>query len=58
MDLKTQFCKHPNGCLYDSLLQVAKSVKYGVIISAILQLIKSIRALIKGMPQFKKSFTP
>ena len=58
MEAKTQFCKHEHGCLYDALRQSLKQVKYGVIISSILQLLKSIRSLTKGMPAFKKSFTP
>lgn len=55
---KTEFCKHPNGCVYDTLKQVIKQVKYGLIISSILQLLKSLRSLVKGVSQFKKSFTP
>ena len=58
MNDKTVFCKHQNGCLYDALRQSLKQIKYGVIISSILQLIKSLKSLTKGLPHFKKSFTP
>lgn len=58
MDAKTRFCKHPNGCIPDTLKQVLKQVKYGLIISSILQLLKSLRSLTKGFSQLKKSFTP
>lgn len=55
---KTRFCQHENGCIYDAIRQTIKQLKYGVIISSILQLLKSLRALIKGLKHFKKSFTP
>ena len=58
MNLKTVFCKHPNGCLHDALLQALKQIKYGLIISSLLQLIKSLKSILKGWPSFKKSFTP
>lgn len=58
MNHKTRFCKHENGCIYDSLRQALKQVKYGVIISSILQLIKSLKSLTKGFSSLKKSFTP
>ena len=58
MNNKTRFCKHENGCIYDALRQALKQVKYGVIISSILQLIKSLKSLTKGMAGLKKSFTP
>lgn len=58
MNKKTRFCKHENGCLYDTLRQAFKQIKYGVIISTILQLIKSLKAALKGFSQVKKSFTP
>ncbi len=58
MNAKTRFCKHPNGCIYDTIKQVLKQVKYGLIISSILQLLKSLRSLTKGFAQIKKSFTP
>lgn len=58
MDRKTRFCRHENGCLYDALRQAIKQVKYGLIISSILQLIKSLKMIFKGTPAFKKSFTP
>lgn len=58
MDAKTRFCKHPNGCIYDTLKQLIKQVKYGLIISSILQLLKSLRSLTKSFSHIKKSFTP
>lgn len=58
MNAKTRFCKHENGCIPDTLKQVLKQVKYGLIISSILQLLKSLRSLIKGFSHLKKSFTP
>ncbi len=58
MNAKTRFCKHENGCIPDTLRQVLKQVKYGLIISSILQLLKSLRSLIKGFSHLKKSFTP
>lgn len=35
-----------------------KQVKYGLIISSILQLLKSLKSLTKGLANVKKSFTP
>lgn len=58
MENKTEFCKHEKGCIYAAILQAVKQLKYGVIISSILQLIKSLRSLTKGMGGLKKSFTP
>lgn len=58
MNNKTEFCKHENGCIYDAFKQSIKQLKYGIIISSILQLIKSLRSLTKGMKNLKKSFTP
>lgn len=58
MDAKTPFCKHQNGCIYDTLKQTLKQVKYGLIISSILQLIKSLRSLSKGLAGMKKTLTP
>jgi hypothetical protein len=58
MQAKSRFCKHPNGCIFDTLKQVIKQVKYGLIISSILQLLKSLKALFKGFKYVRKSFTP
>lgn len=58
MDKKTTFCKHEEGCLIAAVKQAIKQLKYGFIISAILQLIKSLRSMTKGMQNLKKSFTP
>lgn len=58
MEAKTRFCKHPNGCIHDTLKQMLKQVKYGLIISSILQLLKSLKSLTKGLANVKKSFTP
>jgi hypothetical protein len=58
MDQKTRFCKHPNGCIHDTLKQLLKQAKYSIIISSILQLLKSLKMLFKGFSNFKKSFTP
>jgi hypothetical protein len=53
---KKSFCKHEHGCLASAILQSLKNVKYGLIISTILQLIRSARALLKGSEYFFKSF--
>lgn len=58
MEHKTRFCKHDEGCIIAAVKQAIKQLKYGLIISSILQLIKSLRSLTKGMKHFKKSFTP
>lgn len=58
LEAKTRFCKHPNGCIHDTLKQLLKQVKYGLIISCILQLLKSLKSLLKGVAHLKKSFTP
>ena len=58
MNPKTIFCKHPRGCFEDALIQALKQIKYGVIISSILQLIRSLKALTKGIPHMKKSLNP
>lgn len=58
IDAKTRFCKHPNGCIHDTLKQLLKQVKYGLIISSILQLLKSLKSSVKGLSHLKKSFTP
>ena len=58
MNAKTPFCKHPQGCLLDAIKQALKQIKYGVIISSILQLIKSLRSLSKGVAGIKSSLTP
>ena len=55
---KTRFCNHEHGCIEDAVRQSIKQLKYGVIISSILQLIKSLRSLTKGFKNLKKSFTP
>ena len=58
MNARTVYCKHPNSCIVDAIKQSLKQIKYGLIISSILQLIKSLRSLSKGMAGLKKSFTP
>ena len=58
MNAKTPFCKHPQGCLIDAIKQALKQIKYGVIISSILQLIKSLRSISKGLAGIKSSLTP
>ena len=58
MDARTPFCKHSNGCIIDTLKQTLKQIKYGLIISSILQLIKSLRSLSKGLAGIKKTLTP
>lgn len=57
MQAKTPFCIHADGCIWASLKQAVKQVKYGVVIASILQLIKSLRSLTKGMAGVKKSFS-
>lgn len=56
--LKKPFCLHDHGCLYDALRYTFKNVKYGLIISTILQLIKSLKELSAGFKNFKYSFKP
>lgn len=58
LEAKTRFCKHENGCIHDTLKQLLKQVKYGLIISSILQILKSLKSLMKGFAHMKKSFTP
>ncbi len=55
---KTPFCTHEGGCLLSLLKILMKNLKYGLIISGVLQLIRTLRSGLKDFASFKKSLTP
>ena len=58
LQAKTEHCNHVNGCIHDALKTTLSSLKYGLIVSSVLQLIKSLRALAKSPSMFSSSFSP
>ena len=48
INAKKPFCKHNHGCIQSAFAQAFKNIKYGVIITSILQIVRSLRALLKG----------
>ena len=55
---KTHFCTHEQGCLLSALKITLKNLKYGLLISAVLQLLKSLKSATKGSKALQASFTP
>ena len=45
---QTPFCNHNCGCIVSALKQALKNLKYGLVISVVLQLIRSLKSLLKG----------
>lgn len=58
LNSKTHFCTHEPGCIVSALKITFKNLKYGLVISAVLQLLKSLKSATKGSSAFKGSFTP
>lgn len=55
LDSSTTFCTHEHGCIISALKQAFKNLKYGLIISGVLQLIRSIKMCIQNPSNLKKS---
>lgn len=45
---QTPFCNHDCGCILSALKQALKNLKYGLIISLVLQLLRTLKTLLKG----------
>jgi len=52
---QTSFCAHCCGCLISALKQAFKNLKYGLIISIALQLIRTLKTLAKNPSAIKSS---
>lgn len=44
---QTPFCNHGCGCIISALKQALKNLKYGLVISLVLQLIRTLKMLLK-----------
>jgi len=44
---QTPFCNHGCGCIISALKQALKNLKYGLVISLVLQLIRSLKMMLK-----------
>ena len=55
LNSQTDFCEHKDGCLMSAIKQSIKNLKYGMMISLALQLIKSLKALAKSPSKVKNS---
>lgn len=45
---QTPFCNHGCGCIMSALKQAFKNLRYGVVISLVLQLIRTLKMMLKG----------
>ena len=53
---KTPNCSHEDGCILNSLKIMAKNFKYGLVVSVVLQIIRTLRKITKGVSKIKGSF--
>jgi len=45
---QTPFCNHGCGCIVSAVKQALKNLKYGLVISLVLRLIRTLKMMIKG----------
>lgn len=57
-DSRTPFCTHEHGCIISALKITLKNLKYGLVISGVLQLVRSLKTLAKNPAALKNSLTP
>ena len=53
---KTPNCSHEDGCILNSLKVMVKNFKYGLVVSVVLQIIRTLRKITKGASKIKGSF--
>jgi hypothetical protein len=58
MDSKTPFCVHESGCIISALKQTLKNLKYGLVISGVLQLVRSLKTILNNPGKWKESLNP
>jgi hypothetical protein len=52
---RTPFCSHEHGCIISALKITLKNLKYGLVISGVLQLVKSLKILLKNSSKLNES---
>ena len=52
---QTLFCTHGCGCIISALKQAFKNLKYGLVISLVLQLIRTLKTFVKTPSAVKNS---
>jgi hypothetical protein len=52
---QTPFCNHGCGCIISALKQALKNLKYGLVISIVLQLIRTLKTFLKGPSTLARS---
>jgi hypothetical protein len=52
---QTPFCNHGCGCIISALKQALKNLKYGLVISLVLQLIRTLKMMLKKPSGFSES---
>jgi len=55
---KTGLCPHSSGCVMAALKQSLKNLKYGLLISVVLQLIRTLKVIAKDASKLKSSLKP
>lgn len=58
LDSKTPFCTHGCGCIISALKQTIKNLKYGLVISGVMQLVRSLKTIVKSPGKWKESLNP
>jgi hypothetical protein len=58
LNSQTPFCTHSQGCILSALRLTIKNAKYGLLISAALQLIRTLKMIAKDPSKLKSSFKP
>jgi hypothetical protein len=52
---QTPFCHHSRGCLMTALKQALKNLKYGLVISLLLQLVRTLKMMLKHRSTFSST---
>jgi len=55
---RTVFCVHEGGCLLSGIRQAIKNLKYGLIIAGVLQLLRTLKVVVKNPQEWRKSLRP
>ena len=58
LDSQTPFCQHKHGCVRSALLQTLKNAKYGAVIAAVLQLLRTLKMASKDPKKWRSSLRP